>query len=116
MGAIGASSLLTVTGALKLANRRLMSGAYMDGGMGDGGGCHPRDNIALLEPSAGDGAFIHGLARLRSRFDLLPVRGIAVEQSPDDDVGMGLFAVLGDDGGNALFLHLRGGECGAGSR
>eukprot|EP01104_Vermistella_antarctica_P002697 TRINITY_DN12914_c1_g1_i1.p1 TRINITY_DN12914_c1_g1~~TRINITY_DN12914_c1_g1_i1.p1 ORF type:complete len:427 (+),score=150.59 TRINITY_DN12914_c1_g1_i1:42-1322(+) len=36
-----------VTGALKLANRRLMSGAYMDGGMGDGGGCHPRDNIAL---------------------------------------------------------------------
>lgn len=36
-----------VTGALKLANRRLMSGAYMSGGMGDGGGCHPRDNIAL---------------------------------------------------------------------
>lgn len=36
-----------VTGALKLANRRLISGAYLDGGMGDGGGCHPRDNIAL---------------------------------------------------------------------
>ncbi len=36
-----------VTGALKLADRRLMSGAYMSGGMGDGGGCHPRDNIAL---------------------------------------------------------------------
>jgi UDPglucose 6-dehydrogenase len=36
-----------VTGALKLAHRRLISGAYMDGGMGDGGGCHPRDNIAL---------------------------------------------------------------------
>ena len=33
--------------ALKLANRRLISGYYMDGGMGDGGGCHPRDNIAL---------------------------------------------------------------------
>lgn len=36
-----------VTGALKLANRRLISTAYMDGGMGDGGGCHPRDNIAM---------------------------------------------------------------------
>lgn len=36
-----------VTGALKLAYRRLISPAYMDGGMGDGGGCHPRDNIAL---------------------------------------------------------------------
>lgn len=36
-----------VTGALKRANRRLISGAYLDGGMGDGGGCHPRDNIAL---------------------------------------------------------------------
>jgi UDPglucose 6-dehydrogenase len=36
-----------VMGALKLAKRRLISGAYLDGGMGDGGGCHPRDNIAL---------------------------------------------------------------------
>lgn len=36
-----------VTGALKKAHRRLISPAYMDGGMGDGGGCHPRDNIAL---------------------------------------------------------------------
>lgn len=36
-----------VTGALKLAHRRLISPAYLDGGMGDGGGCHPRDNIAL---------------------------------------------------------------------
>ena len=36
-----------VTGALKLAHRRLISPAYMDGGMGDGGACHPRDNIAL---------------------------------------------------------------------
>lgn len=36
-----------VMGALKRANRRLISSAYLDGGMGDGGGCHPRDNIAL---------------------------------------------------------------------
>jgi UDPglucose 6-dehydrogenase len=36
-----------VIGGLKMARRRLISTAYMDGGMGDGGGCHPRDNIAL---------------------------------------------------------------------
>ena len=33
--------------ALSLADRRIISSAYMRGGMGDGGGCHPRDNIAL---------------------------------------------------------------------
>lgn len=33
--------------ALSLANKRVISPAYLRGGMGDGGGCHPRDNIAL---------------------------------------------------------------------
>lgn len=33
--------------ALSLADRRVISPAYLRGGMGDGGGCHPRDNIAL---------------------------------------------------------------------
>jgi UDPglucose 6-dehydrogenase len=32
---------------LFLANQRLISTKYLYGGMGDGGGCHPRDNIAL---------------------------------------------------------------------
>jgi UDPglucose 6-dehydrogenase len=36
-----------VTGALALGTQRLLSPAYLSGGMGDGGGCHPRDNIAL---------------------------------------------------------------------
>jgi UDPglucose 6-dehydrogenase len=36
-----------VTGALKNANKRLISTAYLTGGLGDGGGCHPRDNIAM---------------------------------------------------------------------
>jgi UDPglucose 6-dehydrogenase len=36
-----------VTDAMKLANERLISGKYLSGGMGDGGGCHPRDNIAM---------------------------------------------------------------------
>ena len=36
-----------VMGALKQAKMRLISPAYLNGGMGDGGGCHPRDNIAM---------------------------------------------------------------------
>lgn len=36
-----------VMGAIKAANKRLISPAYLTPGMGDGGGCHPRDNIAL---------------------------------------------------------------------
>jgi len=32
---------------ITLATRRIISPAYLKGGMGDGGGCHPRDNIAL---------------------------------------------------------------------
>jgi len=37
----------SVTWALKAADRRIVSTAYMDAGMGDGGSCHPRDLIAL---------------------------------------------------------------------
>jgi UDPglucose 6-dehydrogenase len=36
-----------VINALRKAHRRLISPYYMSGGMGDGGGCHPRDNIAM---------------------------------------------------------------------
>jgi UDPglucose 6-dehydrogenase len=36
-----------VTDALGRATDRLISTKYLRGGMGDGGGCHPRDNIAL---------------------------------------------------------------------
>jgi UDPglucose 6-dehydrogenase len=36
-----------VTGALAHATDRIISPKYMTAGMGDGGGCHPRDNIAL---------------------------------------------------------------------
>ena len=37
----------SVTDGLSLATERVISGKYLSGGMGDGGGCHPRDNIAL---------------------------------------------------------------------
>ena len=36
-----------VTGALERSSYRILGKAYMKAGMGDGGGCHPRDNIAL---------------------------------------------------------------------
>lgn len=36
-----------VTSALANSTQRIMGKAYMTAGMGDGGGCHPRDNIAL---------------------------------------------------------------------
>jgi len=36
-----------VSRALSLCTDRIISPKYLFGGMGDGGGCHPRDNIAL---------------------------------------------------------------------
>jgi len=44
---IPGSNVDEVTNALKLADERLISTKYLTAGMGDGGGCHPRDNIAL---------------------------------------------------------------------
>lgn len=36
-----------VSGALAQATDRIVSPRYLSAGMGDGGGCHPRDNLAL---------------------------------------------------------------------
>ena len=36
-----------VTHALKKSTKRIMGEGYMSAGLGDGGACHPRDNIAL---------------------------------------------------------------------
>lgn len=36
-----------VIDVLSLGNRRIISSSYMRAGMGDGGGCHPRDQIAM---------------------------------------------------------------------
>lgn len=36
-----------ITGALALGTDRITSARYMTAGMGDGGACHPRDNVAL---------------------------------------------------------------------
>jgi UDPglucose 6-dehydrogenase len=43
----GNMSVDVVTGALERSTQRITGPAYMRAGMGDGGACHPRDNIAL---------------------------------------------------------------------
>jgi len=44
---LGHMNVDRVTTALANSTRRIMSSRYMKAGMGDGGACHPRDNIAL---------------------------------------------------------------------
>ena len=44
---MGNMNVDTVTQALAKSTQRIVSPAYMKAGMGDGGACHPRDNIAL---------------------------------------------------------------------
>ena len=44
---IGNMNVDIVTNALKDSTMRIMGPSYMKAGLGDGGGCHPRDNIAL---------------------------------------------------------------------
>lgn len=59
-----------VSRALCLATVRILSPKYMRGGMGDAGGCHPRDNIALswLSRELGMGYDLFGdLMRIRER-------------------------------------------------
>ena len=44
---LGHMNAEAVCDALAGSTRRIMGPAYMTPGMGDGGACHPRDNIAL---------------------------------------------------------------------
>lgn len=44
---LGNMDVDVVTSALAKSTKRIVSPAYMKAGMGDGGACHPRDNIAL---------------------------------------------------------------------
>ena len=44
---LGNMNVDNVTGALSRSTNRIISAKYMKAGMGDGGACHPRDNIAL---------------------------------------------------------------------
>ena len=44
---VGHINVDVVTDALKYSTQRIMGPSYMMAGFGDGGACHPRDNIAL---------------------------------------------------------------------
>ena len=44
---VGNMNVDVVTDALKMSTMRIMGPRYMNAGLGDGGACHPRDNIAL---------------------------------------------------------------------
>jgi UDPglucose 6-dehydrogenase len=44
---LGNMDVDVVTNALAKSTKRIVSPAYLKAGMGDGGACHPRDNIAL---------------------------------------------------------------------
>jgi UDPglucose 6-dehydrogenase len=44
---LGNMNVDRVTTALTKSTQRITGPAYMRAGMGDGGACHPRDNIAL---------------------------------------------------------------------
>jgi UDPglucose 6-dehydrogenase len=44
---LGHMNVDKVTTGLAKSSKRITSSAYMKAGMGDGGACHPRDNIAL---------------------------------------------------------------------
>lgn len=44
---VGNMNVDVVTDALKRATHRITGPSYLTAGMGDGGACHPRDNIAL---------------------------------------------------------------------
>ena len=46
---LGHMNAEVVCDALANADKRIMGPSYMKPGMGDGGGCHPRDNIALRD-------------------------------------------------------------------
>ena len=59
-----------VLGVLRESHGRIISGKYFGAGMGDGGGCHPRDNIALSHLSAGLGLsfdWFHSVMQQRER-------------------------------------------------
>ena len=49
---IGHMDASKVANALAKSNKRITSDKYMRPGLGDGGPCHPRDNIALRKLSA----------------------------------------------------------------
>lgn len=99
-----------VTDALALATNRIISPRYLTAGMGDGGGCHPRDNIALSALAQRHGVidFMGGLNVAReehtrwlasvtthwSEMSGLPIVILGKSYKPDIDMTAGSPALL----------------------
>ena len=95
--------------ALGLARDRIISPRYLRGGMGDGGPCHPRDNIALSWLS-GEASLSHDIFRdvmqarenqtqwlaelIAERSDGLPVVVLGKAFKPESDLTDGSPALL----------------------
>lgn len=95
--------------AVSLATDRLISPKYLKAGMGDGGGCHPRDNIALSWLARETGAsydFFESLMIAREKHcefladvieqyrDGLPVQILGRSFKPETNIETGSPAVL----------------------
>jgi len=101
----------SVRDALALATDRVISPAYMRGGMGDGGACHPRDNIAMswlaqrydlsVDPfdfvtrsREAQSEWLASLAERWSRQSALPIMILGTAYKPDSDLQYGSPALL----------------------
>lgn len=101
----------TVTRALCLGTDRVISSRYLQGGMGDGGPCHPRDLIALSWYAERLGLsfdllgclamgreaqteWLAGLVRQHSRISGLPVVILGKSYKPSSDLTYGSPALL----------------------
>jgi len=100
-----------VTNALCLATKRLISPKYLRAGMGDGGGCHPRDNIAmsylarqrglshdlfesLMRARERQTAWLADLAITESRSSGLPIVILGLAFKPETNLTVGSPALL----------------------
>jgi UDPglucose 6-dehydrogenase len=97
---------------LFMADKRIISKNYLNGGMGDGGGCHPRDNIALSWLSKSVGLkydFYEGLMKTREyqteyfadkintikvEYPELPIILLGKSFKPDTNITTGSPAIL----------------------
>lgn len=118
--------------ALTMATDRLLSPKYLKAGMGDGGGCHPRDNIALSHIARTSGLsfdlfealmqareehckWLADLCEDQSRSWGLPIRILGRAFKPETNIDTGspsvlLYNILEDRGASVLIQEEPRGE------
>jgi UDPglucose 6-dehydrogenase len=101
-----------IMNGLFMANKRIISKTYLNGGMGDGGGCHPRDNIALSWLSNNLGLknnfydsmmklreyqteyFTEIILKFKNKYPDLPIIILGKSFKPETDITTGSPAIL----------------------